>query len=194
MLSEQFAHFFAYNKCRKLAVFGVILYLKTVVTIFLKYYYVRLKGLFCYFQIPWIIFLFTNVILSWPVFFFSIAMDNLIQFTKRVFRSSHKRQRCRDNKELKIVIVNKQLTGLRSLFVHPCGRICTKQHTVCSWLHTWQLPSFLSWFWHCLSPCVFVQQWQWAGKLAFFWGLSLALACIPDIPKGFRSNGLSAST
>ena len=105
---------------------------KTVVMIFFYYYYVRLKGSFCYFQIPWIIFLFTNVILSWPVFFFSIAMDNLIQFTKRVFRSSHKRQRCRDNKELKIVIVNKQLTGLRSLFVHPCGRICTKQHTVCS--------------------------------------------------------------
>ena len=143
MLSEQFAHFFANNKYRRLAVFGVILYLKTVVTIFFYYYYVCLKGSFCYFQIPWIIFLFTNVIFSWHVFFFSISMDNLIQFTKRVFRSSHKRQRCRDNKELKIVIVNKQLTVLRSLFVHPCGRICTKQHTVCSWLHTWQLPSFL---------------------------------------------------
>ena len=129
---------------------------------FFYYYYVRLKGSFCYFQIPWIIFLFTNVILSWPVFFFSIAMDNLIQFTKRVFRSSHKRQRCRDNKELKIVIVNKQLTGLRSMFVHPCGRICTKQHTVCSWLHTWQLPSFPSWSWHCclFVTCVFVLQWH----------------------------------
>ena len=52
MLSEQFTHFFANNKCRKLAVFGVILYLKTAVTKFFFLLLCPFEGIILLFPNP----------------------------------------------------------------------------------------------------------------------------------------------